>query len=189
MSLLVANNLSKFGSNTKFYYENHSKYLTPSKDKTMTAIISKASFDFEVVEDSRVNYLKISKALFEIGHLYPNFKNWLYFTFRPGVIIGDRKILIAHCDGNLSAISLLKNTQEEKKICTFYVLPDYRFKGLSSTLMDKSLSELSGGEISITVSEERNCDLERILLANEFTLSEEHTGIYRHNKTEFFYKR
>lgn len=155
----------------------------------MTAIMSKPSFDFEVVESSRVNYPRIAKALSEVSPLYPGFRNWLYFIFRPGVSRGERKILIAYCGGNLSAISLLKDTQEEKKICTFYVLPEYRFRGLSSILMDRSLAELSDKEVAITVSEERNCDLERILLSNGFSLSEKRISVYRDDKAEFFYKR
>ena len=170
-------------------YNTRASTLQVAKDRNMSAIISKPIFDFEMLGSGNANYPKIAAALSEVGQFYPDFKNWFYFTFRRGLNISERKILIAHSSGDISAIALIKDTPEEKKICTFFVLPEYRHMGLSTFLMRKSLAALGDNNISITVAEERNEDLARVLLANNFFLADARTSVYRDGKTEFFYRR
>lgn len=153
----------------------------------MLAIISKATFDFEIIERD-LPAKEIAASLADVGSLYPGFKNWLYFTFRAGLINNQRKIIVAHQNGEVAGISLLKKTIEEKKICTFYVLPEFRGYGLGCDLMSESLRILDHSDIGITVSEERHGELSPLLSASGFTLMKVNPDYYRNGKDEIFYK-
>jgi GNAT superfamily N-acetyltransferase len=101
----------------------------------------------------------------------------------------ERKILVAHDGGSMSGLALLKDTADEKKICTFFILPEYRGQNLGKELMQRSLRELAERDISITVAEERREELSPILVANGFTLEKKVVNHYRKERTEFFYSR
>lgn len=152
----------------------------------MLAIISKATADFEIIE-SDLHFKKIAASLSDVSAFYPEFKSWLYFTFRAGMFVGERKVLVAHSDGNIAGLSLLKNSISEKKICTFYVLPEYRYEGIGRSLMHKSMQTLGHSDIGISVSEERNDELSPLLRSCGFSLDSVLSGHYRSEKSEFFY--
>ncbi|HEC1609922.1 GNAT family N-acetyltransferase [Pseudomonas aeruginosa] len=151
------------------------------------AIISKANFDLEIIE-GELPTKEIAASLADVGSLYPGFKSWLYFTFRAGMNKNQRKIIIAHRNGIIAGLSLLKKTTEEKKICTFYVLPEYRGYGLGGELMNESVRHLDHKDIGITVSEERHNELSPLLISSGFTLESIKPGHYRNGKDEIFYK-
>lgn len=152
----------------------------------MLAIISKAKFDFEIIEGD-FPIKEIAASLADVGSLYPEFKSWLYFTFRAGMINNQRKIIVAHHDGQVAGLSLLKKNTEEKKICTFYVRPEFRGYGLGTDLMSESLGVLGHNDIGITVSEERHDELYPLLSASGFTLVSVKSDHYRNGKDEMFY--
>nr|WP_237617462.1 GNAT family N-acetyltransferase [Pseudomonas putida] len=104
------------------------------------------------------------------------------------MINNQRKIIVAHQNGEVAGLSLLKNTVEEKKICTFYVLPEFRGYGLGGDLMSKSLQILDRNGIEITVSEERHEELSPLLSSSGFTLVSVKSDYYRNGKDEIFYK-
>jgi ribosomal protein S18 acetylase RimI-like enzyme len=151
------------------------------------AIISKATADFEIIE-SDLHFKKIAASLADVSAYYPEFKSWLYFTFRAGIYVGERKILVAHSDGDIAGLALLKNSISEKKICTFYVLPEYRDDGVGRSLMHKSLQTLGHNDIGISVSEERHSELSPLLRSCGFSLDSVLPGRYRNEKSEFFYQ-
>lgn len=153
----------------------------------MPAIISKPNFDFEIIESLDRNFLNIAAALSSVSPYYPNFKEWLFFNFNKGLRSGERKILLAHNGTDICAVSLLKLTDNENKICTFFVRPDFRERGLGRILMSRSLCELSGKSSIITVAEERHSELSPLLIESNFGLVEESLGIYRPGKLELIY--
>lgn len=160
--------------------------MTP-KDKKMPAIISKPNFDFEIIESFDRNFFNIATALSSVSSYYPNFKEWLFFTFNKGLRSGERKILLAHNGADICAVSLLKATDHENKICTFFVLPEFRERGLGRALMNRSLCELSGKSSIITVAQERHSELRPLLIESNFGLTEESLDMYRPGKLELIY--
>lgn len=152
----------------------------------MLAIISKAHADFEIIE-SDLHFKEIAASLANVSEYYPEFKSWLYFTFRAGLHKQERKILVAHSNGQIAGLSLLKNAFDEKKICTFYVLPEHREDGLGRKLMQESLRILGHRDLGISVCEERNGELSPLLRSCGFSLESIVSGHYRANKDEFFY--
>lgn len=156
------------------------------RENVVLAIISKATADFEIIE-SDLHFKKIAASLSDVGSYYPEFKSWLYFTFRAGIFVGERKILVAHSDGDIAGLALLKNSSSEKKICTFYVLPEYREDGIGRSLMHEAMQTLGHSDIGISVSEERNSELSPLLRSCGFSLTSVMPGHYRSEKSEFFY--
>ena len=81
----------------------------------MITLNSKPKVLFEHLESKDIKYSDIAKYLSAVGGYYPNFKSWLYFTFRKEMIEGKRSIVIAHYGDSLAGLSLLKHTVDEKK--------------------------------------------------------------------------
>jgi ribosomal protein S18 acetylase RimI-like enzyme len=154
---------------------------------SMIAFKSRQKVLFERLECDGVQFSSLAKSLFEAGIYYPNFKNWLYFSFRKEMIEGKRSIVIARCGNRVAGMSLLKNTLVEKKICTFYILPSYRGSGIGRQLMDESISRLGDKDIKITVAEEQNLELYPLLTSKGFSVENKVSGYYRDNVDEYFY--
>lgn len=142
-------------------------------------------FSVEVIDD--VDFNSLSDFLSGVSYLYPNFNAWLNFTFRRNLPSGQRKIILAHDQMKIIGVSLLKNTVDEKKICTFYVSPEFRGLGVGRKLLDMSLALLNSNDSFITVSSERKNEIEHTLKSRGFKVSESITGLYRDESTEFTY--
>jgi len=153
----------------------------------MIALNSKSKVIFEHIESENIKFSDLAKSLSTVGAYYPSFKNWLYFTFRKEMIEGKRSIVIARTGNGIAGLSLLKNTLDEKKICTFYVSPSYRGIGVGHQLMDASTSYLGDKNIKITVAEERNPDIYPLLKSKGFSIEKKVSGYYRDNVDEYFY--
>jgi ribosomal protein S18 acetylase RimI-like enzyme len=119
---------------------------------------------------------------------YPNFRSWLDFTFARQLTDGNRKALIVKDKNEIVGVSLLKKTREENKICTFYVAPQHRGKGIGKMLMEESLSYLES-EAHITVCEERWAEMRPFLEKYSFKLDIELPNFYRDDRTEYFCSR
>lgn len=153
----------------------------------MIALNSKSKVHFDHLKHMNIEFTALAQTLSSIGGYYPNFKNWLYFSFRKEMIEGKRSIVLAR-DGNIIAgMSLLKHTIDERKICTFYVSPSYRGCGIGSQLMDQSTAYLGEKNINITVAEERNSELYPLLISKGFTIEQKISGYYRNAVDEYFY--
>ena len=131
-------------------------------------------------------------VLASVSHLYPNFDAWLTFRFIRGLGCGERKAIIAHDGNNLLGVSLLKLTEEEKKICTLFVNEKARRTcsdmKVGTNLMKRSLDLLNSGEISITVCSERHEELMPLLHNFSFEKTHEINKLYRDDSSEFFYR-
>ena len=57
---------------------------------------------------------------------YPRYAEWLESTAAQGMHDGTRQINILTNDHKTAGITITKNTQTEKKICTLFIHPDYR---------------------------------------------------------------
>ncbi|HAS3568115.1 TPA: GNAT family N-acetyltransferase [Vibrio cholerae] len=153
----------------------------------MTGIIIKPSFKIELVE-KRFDVSKLAPALDNVAPLYPNFNIWFKDKFLFNFYIGNRDILFAHNGNNLCAVSLLKKTPEENKICTFYVMPEFQGRELGSKLLEKSLNYLDDKDVLISVSNERLSELYPTLSSKGFVLDNCVEHMYRNENIEHFFK-
>lgn len=148
-------------------------------------VVSKSSPTIEHLKADNFTSLKI--LLSDVSYLYPNFTSWLNFKVRRNLSSNERSVLIAHNGDELIGVSILKKTQQEQKISTFFVAPNFRESGLGGLLMDHSLELLDSASTFITASQERNSDLSPLLKSKGFELKNRIPDLYRQGSTEFFY--
>lgn len=153
----------------------------------MTNIIIKPSFKI-ITAPKDFDITKINAALNEVAPLYPDFEDWFNNKFLPSFYVGKREILYAYSDDKLCGISLIKKTEEENKLCTFYILSEARGKGLGSDLLDKSLEYFQNESTIISVSNERLTELYPMLSSKGFVLDNCIEHMYRHENIEHFFK-
>lgn len=84
--------------------------------------------------------VKLDSVFSELSFLraeYPKFYSWYYEKVLSGLSDGTRKIFLARSPlsfGKVNGVLILKNTTEEKKICTLYVDKDSRLLGFGTKL-------------------------------------------------------
>ena len=147
----------------------------------MTNVVCKSIVSVQLV--NQISYPSLKHFLSDVSFLYPEFDSWLNFKVRRF----ERDIVIAHDGNQLAGVSILKNSDGEKKISTFYVAPHFRGQMLGQVLMAKSLQFLDSEETFITVSEERNRELVPLLNSSGFKLKRIVPNLYRTGKKELFY--
>ena len=77
---------------------------------------------------------------------YPNYKNWYFEKQLSSIKDDERNIFFIRNPKNkneIIAVSSLKRNNEEKKICTLYVIKEFRGLGIGSKLIEKSLKWLN----------------------------------------------
>lgn len=132
------------------------------------------------------NFIKEKKLL------YPKFGEWfnkilienLNFPNKREIFIciNKEKLLI-----NICGIMILKNYKEEKKICTLYVLENFRNKKIGSQMIKKSFEYLGTNKPFITIPEEEYLNFKPLLNKFNFIETKRIKGYYRKDKIEYFY--
>lgn len=92
----------------------------------------------------------VSQRSDSIREYYPGHAEWFQNKVLPFLASEKRSILGAYENGKLVGYSVLKDDQE-KKICTLEVVPEYRGKHYGKELLARSIEIL--GTPSITCSE------------------------------------
>ena len=132
-------------------------------------------------------YGQILDLIRPINDIYPEYTAWFKEKFIPGLKKKERMYIIAQDENNaLAGCVLIKKTAEEKKICTFFVCPNYRHNGLGKKLMQQALSEL-GEHPLITVSGRNLPQMAHLLKECGFHLSATKRGAYNPTDTEYYF--
>ncbi|MDN7555543.1 GNAT family N-acetyltransferase [Burkholderia vietnamiensis] len=122
----------------------------------------------------------------DLRDFYPAFDKWLAERVVPGLQTGERSILIEYRQGQLAALAILKDGDEEKKLCCLRVLPDFEDRhGLGVRLFEKSFEQLGTSAPLLSVAEERLPVFQRLFDHFGFELGASHEGIYRPGRTEY----
>ena len=121
---------------------------------------------------------------------YPFFLKWLYKVFEE-IQISENRIILIDCNSSNSfdirGIAILKNTFEERKICTLRVLPPFRHQGIGTQLLRKSIEILKDPYPLITVSGVHMNLFGPFLKKNGFVLKDKIKSLYRRGCYEYFY--
>lgn len=106
-----------------------------------------------------------SQQLYAIGETmsflkkdYPRFYDWFTSKVIPGINTAQRQIYIASPSDNLDCIAgvmILKDTVQEKKICSLYVAEEYRSNKLGTKFLSLAAEVLKTEKPVITVSSTR----------------------------------
>lgn len=144
-----------------------------------------------------LTYLKseskvIGKKIKELLPAYPDILTWYEKVIKEINEDSDKRemfIVLSEKDGALSILGLmiLKNSIDEKKICTLRVKEDYQRKGIGSKLLKKAFKYLKTDKPLITIPEESIFIFSAILEKYGFEKKEERLGLYREGKIEYIY--
>ncbi len=86
---------------------------------------------------------------------YPKHKSWFYQKHLPNTLKedGNRDIIFAKTSKNVICGTVFIKYGNEKKICTLYVIPEERGKGVGTALVEKSMEILGTKKPIISFSE------------------------------------
>lgn len=108
--------------------------------------------DYEIISyDDNINtIIDILKPIIEF---YPSYREWLENTVNLSLSNNSRKIKILRNNTDIVGLSILKNTIEEKKICSLFVSPNYRGEAWFYSLYTDSINFLDTTKPIITIPE------------------------------------
>lgn len=104
--------------------------------------------------------MKFSKLVAEsymvtdwISDDYPDHVEHFYAKYVPGVFAGEREIISCYVGGKIAATAFLKKDEEERKISTFFVRPEYQKQGIATELIEKCFDWLGTTKPVITIAD------------------------------------
>lgn len=127
----------------------------------------------------------VYQLLKDLNKEYPDFEQWFYGTVVRGIIEGERQIILKESNNTFLGVAILKNTDTEKKICTFRIFDSYKGLGIGTQLMRDVSNILEIKNPKITVSERRIEDFLPLLSKFEYVLHSEHKHYYENGISEF----
>ena len=137
----------------------------------------------------------IYNNLIDLEKIYPNFDKWFHDKVVRNIENKknkNREIIFSITGGNknkyeISGIAILKNDQNEKKICTFRVHENYRNMGIGTKLFEESFDYLGTNTPIITISEKNLDQFEYHIDKYNFLLVQELNGYYSNGVTEYVF--
>lgn len=93
---------------------------------------------------------------------YPNFDSWLLDKVIPGIMNGERTIIIEVRADETAGFMILKHTHLEKKLCTLRVRPQYESRGMGVRLFDTAFEILKTDRPLLSVSEKAKPKFENL---------------------------
>ncbi len=130
---------------------------------------------------------EVYQFLQELNKEYPGFRDWYANRVVRNIVTGNRKIILVRYNNMISAVMILKNDAQEKKICTLRVHPNYQKYGIGSFLVKRAFEELKTDTPLITVSEWRVEEFNPLLKKYGFKLTEVKSDLYNHGLSEYIY--
>lgn len=94
-----------------------------------------------------------NQIYFVTDHLrkdYPNHQEWFFNKHLPEVG-KNREVFFVRIYNNVYGVAFVKNTKEEKKICTFYIMEHARNIGIGRALMKTAMQYLQTTKPMITM--------------------------------------
>lgn len=128
----------------------------------------------------------IKSTVLSLKENYPKISLWFRNKVEPDIHDGNRSVILAKSGEDIAGFSILKNEQKEKKICTFYVSPEYRGFGIANNLFQESFHVLGTTKPLMTIPENRIDSFSKYLDEFNFELaSREYT--YQNNTKELVF--
>ena len=82
---------------------------------------------------------------------YQKYFYWFYKKNIPRILDGSGEVIFIMDGNNIVGLAILKKSPDENKICTFMVCEEYRKKGYSKLLLEKSFEYLGTTMPLITI--------------------------------------
>ena len=132
-----------------------------------------------------VEFSKLAEQIYRVAAVrgdYPNYQDWFYHKQLPGVRGPERNILFARDPKTMDevvGVANLKKDKVERKICTLYVAPSYRGKGIGGALLKASLRWLETTKPLITIPDGKLTTFMPFIGKYDWQFVEAVAGVYR----------
>lgn len=114
---------------------------------------------------------------------YPQYKSWYYNKAIPRILEGKGEIFLATINDEIVGFVNIKN-DDEKKICTLYIIENYRKKGIATKLLENAFSYLETTKPLITIPAYNEYMFQKIIKKYDW----KRTGcIYNYSSVEYVY--
>ena len=129
--------------------------------------------------------LMIAEDLLFFKSKYPEFNIWFEKKVLPGLMTGERTIIVENRDNEVAGFAILKHTNDESKICTLRIRDAYENKGLGIKLFERSFNILETTTPLLSVSDEIYPMYQRIFKYFNFLHEATYYEKYRPRINEF----
>jgi len=130
-------------------------------------------------------YKEIYNKLISLEKEYSNFFFWFFIKVVKDIELGKRKIILKYIDDEIAGIAILKDSLEEKKICTLRVIDKFKKLGIGKKLFIESFEILKTDHPLITVSSSYIHEYQNLFKYFNFNLEEEYLDYYFLGKKEY----
>ena len=127
---------------------------------------------------------KIFEHLAELSGYYPDFDEWLSKKVFPGLMSGERSILLEYRRGDLLGLAIVKDDKTEQKLCCLRVLPPYQGTGVGLRLFERSFEVLNNDSPLLSIAEEQLVIFRKIFKYYGFEFAKIYPDYYRPFKAE-----
>jgi GNAT superfamily N-acetyltransferase len=107
--------------------------------------------------------IRCREQLSYLETIYPGFRYWFDNKVQPGIGAGTRYLDVIEYDGRLAGIVIAKNEDGEKKLCTIWVHPDFRGRGVGIRLIRAACLWLGTNRPLASVSEANHVPVGKLL--------------------------
>ncbi|MER8751223.1 GNAT family N-acetyltransferase [Mesorhizobium sp. M1050] len=118
---------------------------------------------------------------------YPNFRPWFFGRVIPGLHSGERHIVTTYVEGALAGVAICKRSEAEHKLCTLWVEPALRERGVAKSLARYAFDWLDSDRPLFTVPEERIAEFAGLLRVWSFSAPRTYPSLYRSNRVEYVF--
>lgn len=141
----------------------------------------KEFFEYELdAMDSLEFLLPLSKN-------YPDIIGWYISKVVPGLTSGTRKLFIHRKNDKIVALGIAKKSNDERKICTVRVHPDFVGRGFGVRIFKDAMVWLETDMPHLTVSEDKLPEFNRIFDHFGFVMTSTVNGLYQRGKVEYLF--
>ncbi len=150
-------------------------------------------FDYYVMKDldvlSQIDFSKrVYSFLFLLNLEYPNFTRWYHSLYTAeGLLKKEREIILCKNGDNIAGVMILKQDENEKKICTLRVSPVYQGLGIGSRLIEKSFEYFDNDKPLITIHISKYHEFKKLFDHYSFSLEQQVQGYYGLLRSELSY--
>lgn len=133
---------------------------------------------------------KLEEVWLRLKHLeatYPGFRSWFWSKVAPGVGAGERRVFTHTGRDGVDGAVIAKSDDRERKLCTIWVAPAARGRGVASDLVDEALDWLKDPHPLLTVPDERLAELTPLVRARGFRLTQRIRSCYREGRVEHIF--
>ena len=118
---------------------------------------------------------------------YPNFTDWWDCKVIPGIDFNKRHVVVVENESNELVGALVLKDDDEKKISTLYIHPDYRNLYIGPFLIQHAMCVLETEMPIISIPEPLLVQFENMLAKYCFVKTKEVPDLYVEGVTEVFF--